>query len=44
MEEKIISMYAKGTTTSDIEVYMRELYDLDISDRLAGSWTRFFLL
>lgn len=32
MEEKIISMYAKGMTTSDIESHMRELYDLDISD------------
>lgn len=32
MEEKIISMYAKGMTTGDIESYMRELYDLDISD------------
>lgn len=32
MEEKIISMYAKGMTTSDIESHMRELYDIDISD------------
>ena len=32
MEEKIISMYAKGMTTSDIESHMHELYDLDISD------------
>lgn len=32
MEEKIISMYAKGMTTGDIESHMRELYDLDISD------------
>lgn len=32
MEEKIISMYAKGMTTGDIESYMRELYDTDISD------------
>lgn len=32
MEEKIISMYAKGMTTSDIESHMCELYDLDISD------------
>lgn len=30
MEEKIISMYAKGMTTSDIEKHMRELYDYDI--------------
>ena len=32
MEEKIISMYAKGMTTRDIEAYLKELYDLDISD------------
>lgn len=32
MEEKIISMYAKGMTTADIEAHMRELYDIDISD------------
>ena len=33
MEEKILSMYAKGMTTGDIESHMRELYDIDISDR-----------
>ena len=32
MEEKIISMYAKGMTTGDIEAHMKELYDMDISD------------
>ena len=32
MEEKIISMYAKGMTTADIESHMRDLYDIDISD------------
>ena len=32
MEEKILSMYAKGMTTSDIESHMRELYGIDISD------------
>ena len=32
MEEKIISMYAKGMTTSDIEAHLKEMYDLDISD------------
>ena len=32
MEEKILSMYAKGMTTGDIESHMRELYDMDISD------------
>jgi transposase-like protein len=32
MEEKIISMYAKGMTTGDIEAHLKELYDMDISD------------
>lgn len=32
MEEKIISMYAKGMSTCDIESHMRELYDIEISD------------
>lgn len=32
MEEKIISMYAKGMTTGDIESHLRELYDIEISD------------
>lgn len=32
MEEKILSMYAKGMTTSDIESHMKELYDIEISD------------
>jgi putative transposase len=32
MEEKILSMYAKGMTTGDIESHMKDLYDIDISD------------
>lgn len=32
MEEKLLSMYAKGMTTGDIESHMWELYDIDISD------------
>ena len=32
MEEKILSMYAKGMATGDIESHMRELYDIEISD------------
>ena len=28
MEEKILSMYAKGMTTGDIESHMKELYDM----------------
>ena len=30
---EILSMYAKGMTTGDIESHMRELYDIDIPDR-----------
>ena len=32
MEAKIISMYAKGMTQSDIESHIRDIYDVDISD------------
>mgnify|MGYP002586615603 CR=1 FL=1 len=32
IDQKIISMYAKGTTTNDIESHMRELYGIDIPD------------
>ena len=32
IEEKIISMYAKGMTTSDIEAHIREIYGLSVSD------------
>jgi putative transposase len=32
MEEKIISMYAKGMTTGDIETHMQDLYGIEISD------------
>lgn len=32
MEEKIISMYAKGMTTGDIESHMNDLYGIEISD------------
>lgn len=32
MEEKIISMYAKGMTTGDMESHVRELYALELSD------------
>lgn len=32
MEEKIMSMYAKGMTTSDIENHFQELYGIDVSD------------
>lgn len=32
MEEKILSMYAKGMTAGDIESHLGERYDIDISD------------
>mgnify|MGYP002573172251 CR=1 FL=1 len=32
IEEKIISMYAKGMTTSDIEAHIKDIYGLDCSD------------
>lgn len=39
MEEKILFMYAKGMTTTDIESHMRELYDIDISDSIVSRIT-----
>ena len=42
MEEKIISMYAKGMTTADIESHMRDLYDIEISDSTISRITRSF--
>lgn len=32
IEEKILSMYAKGMTTSDIEGHIREIYGVEVSD------------
>jgi len=32
IEEKIISMYAKGMTTSDIEAHIQQIYGLECSD------------
>ena len=32
IEEKILSMYAKGMTTSDIESHIHDIYGIDISD------------
>lgn len=32
IEEKILSMYAKGMTTSDIEAHVRDIYGIEISD------------
>ena len=32
IEEKILSMYAKGMTTSDIENHIRDIYGVEVSD------------
>ena len=32
IEEKILSMYAKGMTTSDIEAHIRDVYGVEVSD------------
>ena len=32
IEEKILSMYAKGMSTADIEAHIREIYGLSVSD------------
>ncbi len=37
IEEKILSMYAKNMTTSDIETHIRDIYGIEISDTTV-SW------
>lgn len=32
IEEKILSMYAKGMTTADIEMHIRDIYGVEVSD------------
>ena len=32
IEEKILSMYAKGMTTSDIEAHIHDIYGVEVSD------------
>ena len=32
IEEKILSMYAKGMTTGDIEAHIRDIYGIEVSD------------
>ena len=32
IEEKILSMYAKGMTTGDIETHVRDIYGIEVSD------------
>lgn len=39
VEEKIISMYAKGMTTRDINAHMRDIYGVDVSSAMISSIT-----
>ncbi len=39
VEEKIISMYAKGMTTRDINVHMQDIYGVDVSPSMISSIT-----
>lgn len=39
VEEKIVSMYAKGMTTRDIESHMRDIYSVDISPEMISHIT-----
>jgi transposase-like protein len=39
IEDKIISMYAKGMTTRDIQSHIQELYGLDVSATLVSNIT-----
>lgn len=38
-DEKIISLYARGMTTRDIQAQLKELYDIDVSPTLISSVT-----
>ena len=39
IEEKILSMYAKGMTTGDIEAHIREIYGVEVSDTMVSRIT-----
>lgn len=39
IEEKIISMYAKGMTTNDISAHIEDIYGLEVSDSLMSRIT-----
>ena len=39
IEEKIISMYAKGMSTSDISAHIEDIYGLEVSDSLVSRIT-----
>lgn len=44
IEEKILSMYAKGMTTADIEAHIKEIYGLEVSDSTVSRITDKILL
>ena len=44
IEEKILSMYAKGMSTSDIESHIRDIYGLSVSDTTISRVTDKILL
>ena len=39
IEEKILSMYAKGMTTGDIEAHIRDIYGVEVSDSTVSRLT-----
>ena len=39
LDDKIISMYAKGMTTRDIQIHIQELYNYEISPEMVSSIT-----
>ena len=39
IEEKILSMYAKGMTTGDIEAHIQDIYGISISDSMVSRIT-----
>ena len=39
IEEKILSMYAKGMTTSDIEAHIQDIYGISVSDSTVSQIT-----
>lgn len=44
IEEKILSMYAKGMTTRDIGAHIREIYGIEVSDSTVSRITDKILL
>ncbi len=39
IEEKILSMYAKGMSTRDIETHIRDIYGIEVSDTTVSQVT-----